>query len=84
MKAVSVKHLEGYKLEVLFSKSKSGVVDMEHFITTARNPMTSQFKDIELFKQACIERGNVIWLDNEMDISDQSHYDWVNESEMAL
>jgi hypothetical protein len=84
MKAVSVKHLEAYKLEVMFSNGKSRVVDMENFILKSRNPMTAQFRDIELFKQARIERGNVTWLDNEMDISSESLYNWVNEPEMAL
>jgi hypothetical protein len=83
MKAVSVKHIEAYKLEVMFSNGKNRVVDMENFILNARNPMTAQFRDVELFKQARIERGNVTWLDNEMDISGESIYKWVNEPEMA-
>lgn len=76
MKVVDVKYLGEYKLEIHFSDSVVKNVDLKYFLLSAKNPMTTAFRDIELFKQFKVVHGYLSWGDGEMDLSAESLYNW--------
>jgi hypothetical protein len=76
MKVKSVKHIQEYLLEVSFENGTVRQIDLKNFLLTAKNPMTTKFRDIELFKNVRIEYGHLSWGDGEMDLSAESLYNW--------
>jgi hypothetical protein len=46
---VEARHIEGYKLELVFENGKKGIVDLKMYIH--RGGVFSRFSDIEYFKQ---------------------------------
>lgn len=63
---IRVEYVGGYKLHLWFSDGKNHLVDFEPFLMSARNPMATQYRDLEKFKQFRIVYGNLDWDDNEM------------------
>lgn len=76
MKVVNVKYISEYKLEIQFSDNTVKNVDLKQFLLSAKNPMTTTFRDIELFKQVKVVHGHLSWNDGEMDLSAESLYNW--------
>jgi len=65
------KHLEDYKLEILFDNGKRGIVDLKDYIK--KGGVFSRFSDIEYFKKAYINKefGVLCWPD-EVDIAPEN------------
>lgn len=76
MKVIDVKHLDQYKLEIKFSDNSIKCIDLKKFLMTAKNPMTTVYRNIELFKKVNITHGNLSWGDSEMDLSAESLFNW--------
>ena len=66
VKVNNAKHLGGLALEVEFSDGKKEVIDFYHFILYHPNPMISQYRDENLFKNFQINLGNIEWGDLDM------------------
>lgn len=72
-----VNYLSGYLLEIFFSNGKIKKVDLKNFLMKAQNPMTTKYRNLQLFKKVKIENGNLTWgKDGEMDLSAESLYKW--------
>ena len=76
MRILRVKHVRDYILDVSFRNGIKKRVDLENFLKTERNPMTTQFLDIERFKKVKISYGSTSWEDGQMDIYCDSLYNW--------
>lgn len=84
---VSVKYLEGYKLEVIFSDGRTGIADLEKYKNYSG--VFKRFNDLEYFKKVYIneELGVLSWPDD-LDIAPETLYhevtgeplpEWMNE-----
>lgn len=71
MRVVSVKWIKDYLLEVTFDNGKIRIANFRYFLFAARNPMTTQFRDIKKFKKVKIDHGDLSWKD-EMDFEADS------------
>ena len=76
MRIVAFKIIGEFKLEITFSNGIKKVVDLSSFVASSQNPMTTQFKDQQLFQQVQLNHGHLTWLDGEMDLSADSLYNW--------
>ena len=59
-------YINGYKINISFSDGTEQLIDFYHFLSTARNQMTSKYIDIQLFKNFSIVYGDIVWNDFEM------------------
>jgi hypothetical protein len=74
MKAVATQYLEvteakyvsGYKLLLTFNDGEVRVVDFGPFLEKARNPDTTDYRDLKKFKSFRIEYGDLIWGNHQM------------------
>ena len=71
---IRVEYVGGYKLHLWFSDGKNHVVDFEPFLMSARNPMVTQYRDLQKFKQFRIVYGNLDWNDYELCFSREDLY----------
>jgi len=71
---VRAEYVGGYKLHLWFSDGKNHIVDFEPFLMSARNPMVTQYRDLQKFKQFRIVYGNLDWNDYEMCFSREDLY----------
>ena len=55
-----------YKIKLNFSDGKKITVDFTNFLKSARNPMTTKYRDFNKFKTFEIVYGDLIWNDYEM------------------
>ena len=75
MTILKVNYLSDYKLEVIFSNGAKRIADFKAFLFKEQNPMTTQFRDKERFKNVYIEFGHLTWENGQMDISAKSIFD---------
>jgi hypothetical protein len=74
MKAISTEYLEitlakyvsGYKIRLTFNDGTVRLVDFGPFLAKARNPDTTDYRDLRKFKSFRIEDGDLIWGDLQM------------------
>jgi len=74
VKAVATKYIEvteakyasGYKLLLTFNDGEVRTVDFGPFLKKARNPDTTDYRDLKKFKSFRIEYGDLIWGDHQM------------------
>lgn len=66
MKIQSVIYDHGYQLQIEFDDGKLIDADFNEFLLSARNPMTTQFKDKKLFAKVKLWHGITDWF-GEMD-----------------
>ena len=74
MEIIRVKYTKDYQLEVFFDNGEKRIVDFKSFLFNEKNPMTTQYRDIEKFKNVEIEFGHLTWDNGQMDISSESIY----------
>ena len=63
---IKAEYLTEYKIQFTFSDQTEKVIDFEPFLTTAKNPMSKKYLDVNLFKAFSISYGDIIWNDYEM------------------
>lgn len=76
MRIVAFKIVGDFKLELVFSNGRKKVVDLSSFVASSQNPMTTQFKNQQLFQQVQLNHGHLSWMNGEMDLSAESLYNW--------
>jgi hypothetical protein len=59
-------YLGEYKISLNFSDGTQKIIDFEHFLRNANNPMTSKYLDKKLFSSFKVEYGDINWNDFEM------------------
>jgi hypothetical protein len=63
---VRAEYIGRYKIHLWFSDGKDHVVDFEPFLMSARNPMSTQYRDVNKFRQFRLVYGNLDWNDCEL------------------
>jgi len=66
LEITQAKHVSGYKIRLTFNDGTVQVVDFGPFLSTARNPDTTEYRDPKRFKTFRIEDGDLIWGDFQM------------------
>ena len=66
IEVVKAEYVDGYRLALTFADETRQVVDFGPFLSRARNPMATQYRNLEKFKQFKIVNGNLNWNDYEM------------------
>lgn len=64
MKTIAVagaKHIDGYKVEVVFNDHTRKIVEFGTFLTTHSHPQYNKYKSEKNFKKFKIENGNIVW-----------------------
>lgn len=64
MKTIAVadaKHIDGYKVEVVFNDKKRKIIDFGGFLTTHSHPQYNKYKLEKNFKKFKVENGNLVW-----------------------
>ncbi|MGI6478901.1 MAG: DUF2442 domain-containing protein [Salinivirgaceae bacterium] len=73
MRIDSIKHLNGYQLEVVFDNGVKKIIDLEKFLKSTTHPLIKKYLDVSLFSQVYIDsQGSPCWGDNDFDINPQS------------
>ena len=62
----NAEYIKDYKIKLVFSDNKERIINFEHFLKQARNPLTRKFLDLNEFKKFTIEYGDLVWKDYEM------------------
>lgn len=68
---ISVKHLENYKLEVIFETGEKGIIDLANI---EKKGVFKRFEDINYFKKAYIHEGVLTWAPGDIDIAPETVY----------
>jgi hypothetical protein len=63
---VKAEYLHDYKIKLQFNDGVTRTVDFASFLSSARNPDTTDFRSLEQFKKFRIEDGDLIWGDFQM------------------
>jgi len=66
LEVIEAKYVSGYKLRLTFNDSVVRVVDFGPFLAKARNPDTTDFRDLKKFKSFHIQDGDLMWGDYQM------------------
>jgi len=59
-------YIENYKLRLEFNDHSKKIIDFDHFLKIAKNPMTRKYLDKRNFKKFRIEYGDLVWGDYEI------------------
>jgi hypothetical protein len=77
MKVKNAKYIQEYIIEVFFNDETVKRTNFRSFLFSVTNPMTTKYRNIELFKKFKVEYGNLSWgIDGEMELSAESLYNW--------
>jgi len=60
------KYVSDYKIKLSFNDGMVRVVDFGPFLAKARNPDTTDYRDLNKFKSFRVEDGDLIWGDFQM------------------
>ena len=63
---VAAKYVSGYKIHLVFNDESERMVDFGPFLEKARNPDTTDYRDLKKFREFRIEHGDLIWGDFQM------------------
>ena len=66
LEIIKAKYVSGYKIKVAFNDGTVRVVDFGPFLAKARNPDTTDYRDLKKFKSFRVEGGDLIWGDFQM------------------
>jgi hypothetical protein len=66
LEIVEAKYVSGYKIRLVFNDETERVVDFGPFLEKARNPDTTDYRDLKKFREFRIEDGDLIWGDFQM------------------
>jgi hypothetical protein len=66
LEVTEAKYVSGYKLLLTFNDGAVRVVDFGPFLAKARNPDTTDYRDLKKFKRFHIQDGDLMWGDYQM------------------
>ena len=66
LEVTEAKYVSGYKLLLTFNDGEVRVVDFGPFLAKARNPDTTDYRDLKKFKDFHIQEGDLVWGDYQM------------------
>lgn len=66
LEVTEAKYVSGYKLLLTFNDGAVRVVDFGPFLAKARNPDTTDYRDLKKFKGFHIQNGDLMWGDYQM------------------
>ena len=66
LEIAEAKYVSDYKIRLAFKDGTERVVDFGPFLSKARNPDTTDYRDFEKFKSFRIEDGDLVWGDFQM------------------
>ena len=66
LEVTEAKYVSGYKLLLTFNDGEIRVVDFGPFLAKARNPDTTDYRDLKKFKSFHLEGGDLMWGDYQM------------------
>jgi Protein of unknown function (DUF2442) len=66
LEVTEAKYVSGYKLLLTFNDGSVRVVDFGPFLAKARNPDTTDYRDLKKFKRFHIQDGDLMWGDYQM------------------
>lgn len=73
MKIVTIKHIDNYKLEVVYENGTKKIIDLEEFLKSSNHPLIRKYLDVNLFSQVYLDEfGTPCWGDNELDINPEN------------
>jgi hypothetical protein len=75
---IKIKPLENYKLEVEFIDGIHGFVEMKQLILSQKAGVFARLRDINVFNQAHIEYGALIW-PGEIDLAPDAMHDEIKQ-----
>ena len=66
LEITDAKYLSDYRIRLRFNDGKVQIVDFSSFLAKARNPDTTDYRDLEKFKSFRLEDGDLVWGDLQM------------------
>ena len=66
LEITEAKYVSGCKIHLTFNDGTARVMDFGPFLRQARNPMTTQYRQLRKFKSFHIHQGDLMWGDYEM------------------
>ncbi len=66
LEVTEAEYISGYNLLLTFDDGTVRVVDFGPFLAKARNPDTTDFRDLKKFKSFHIQDGDLVWGDYQM------------------
>ena len=66
LEVTEAKYVSGYNLLLTFNDGAVRLVDFGPFLAKARNPDTTDFRDLKKFKHFHIQDGDLVWGDYQM------------------
>jgi hypothetical protein len=70
----SARHLEGLRLEIVFSDGARRIIDFRPFLERFSHPDYDKYMDVDEFKKFSIMDGNINWNDYHMIFTMESLY----------
>ena len=66
LEITKAEYVSGYKIRLTFNDGKVQVMDFGPFLKKARNPDTTDYRELKKFKTFRIVNGDVMWGDYQM------------------
>jgi hypothetical protein len=66
LEIIEATYVSGHKLRLEFNDGKKRVMDFGPFLRQARNPMTTQYRQLRKFKSFHLHYGDLVWGDYQM------------------
>lgn len=66
LEIIEAKYISDYKIHLVFNDGTEREVDFGPFLAKARNPDTTDYRDLQRFKSFRIQDGDLIWGDFQM------------------
>ena len=59
-------YVAGHQIQLTFNDATTRLVDFGPFLAKARNPDTTDYRDLKKFKSFRLEDGDLVWGDHQM------------------
>jgi hypothetical protein len=72
------KYLKNYQIEIAFSDSLRGIIDLKKVIEKDRRPIFQELKDLKKFSQIRLDLDIITW-QNDLDLSPEFLHELLNQ-----
>ena len=66
LEVTKARYVSGYKIHLSFNDGEERIVDFGPFLAKARNPDTTDYRELKRFKSFRIHEGDLVWGDYQM------------------